>query len=152
MAAGHAPGLSERRLGDEPRARNDDWSARHRQFHLSIYAACSSPLLIDLTDVLFDNAGRYRRWAARHRQSPRRKHDEHQPLLAAVTARHTDKAVALLRTHIARTAQLVAAALQAQAGAAQAARTDWRLRQTTCRGLRARRPFKPTRAAARRRT
>lgn len=124
VAAGHALGLSERRLGDEARALNDDWSARHRQFHLSLYAACSSPLLIDLADVLFDNAERYRRWAARHRQSPRRKHDEHQQLLAAVTARDTDKAVALLRTHITRTAQLVAAALKAQADAAQAARAD----------------------------
>jgi GntR family carbon starvation induced transcriptional regulator len=116
VAAGHALGLSERRLGDEPRALDDDWSSRHRQFHLALYAACSSPLLLDLADVLFDNAERYRRWAARHRQSPRRKHDEHQQLLAAVIARDADKAVALLRTHITRTEQLVVAALHGAAG------------------------------------
>jgi GntR family transcriptional regulator, carbon starvation induced regulator len=118
VAAGHALALCERRLGDEPRALDDDWSARHRQFHLALYAACTSPLLLTLSDVLFDNAERYRRWTARHRQSPRRKHDEHQQLLAAVLARDTDKAVHLLRTHISRTEQLVAAALHGLPGQA----------------------------------
>jgi GntR family carbon starvation induced transcriptional regulator len=116
VAAGHALALSERRLGDEPRALDDDWSARHRQFHLALYAGCTSPLLLSLVDVLFDNAERYRRWAARHRQAPRRKHDEHQQLLAAVIARDADKAVTLLRTHITRTEQLVVAALHAAGG------------------------------------
>lgn len=111
VAAGHALGLSERRLGSEARALDDDWSARHRAFHLSLYAACTSPMLRELADLLFDNAERYRRWAARHRQTQRRKHDEHQQLLSAALARDTDKAVALLRAHITRTEQLVAAAL-----------------------------------------
>lgn len=111
VAAGHALALAERRLGNEARALDDDWSARHRRFHLSLYAACTSALLLELADVLFANAERYRRWAARYRQAPRRKHDEHQQLLAAVVARDADKAVALLRTHISRTEQLVAAAL-----------------------------------------
>jgi GntR family transcriptional regulator, carbon starvation induced regulator len=111
VAAGHALALAERRLGDQPRTLDDDWSARHRAFHLSLYAACTSPLLVDLADVLFDNAERYRRWAARWRQGPRRKHDEHQLLLKTVLARDTDRAVELLRLHIARTEQLVAAAL-----------------------------------------
>jgi GntR family transcriptional regulator, carbon starvation induced regulator len=116
VAAGHALALAERRLGNEARALDDDWSARHRRFHLSLYAACTSPLLLELADVLFDNAERYRRWAARYRQAPRRKHDEHQQLLKAVVARDADKAVALLRTHITRTEQLVAAALHGSAG------------------------------------
>jgi GntR family carbon starvation induced transcriptional regulator len=117
VAAGHALALAERRLGNEARALNDDWSARHRRFHLSLYAACTSPLLLEVADVLFDNAERYRRWAARYRQAPRRKHDEHQQLLNAVVARDADKAVALLRTHITRTEQLVATALHGSAGA-----------------------------------
>lgn len=111
VAAGHALALAESRLGDRPRTLDDDWSARHRAFHLSLYAGCSSPLLLQLSDVLFDNAERYRRWAARWRQSPRRKHDEHQQLLQAVLARDEAEALALLRSHIAHTEQLVAAAL-----------------------------------------
>lgn len=111
VAAGHALALAERRLGDQPRTLDDDWSARHRAFHLSLYAACTSPLLLDLADVLFDNAERYRRWAARWRQTPRRKHDAHQELLRTVLARDADRAVELLRVHITHTEQLVSAAL-----------------------------------------
>lgn len=111
VAAAHALGLAERRLGDEPGTLDDDWSARHRDFHLSLYAGCSSPLLLDLADVMFDNAERYRRWAARGRQSPRRKHDEHQQLLAAVLDRDADRALGLLRQHIGRTGQTIAAVL-----------------------------------------
>lgn len=111
VAAGHALALAERRLGDGPRALNDAWSARHREFHLSLYAGCSSPLLLEMADVLFDNAERYRRWAARWRQTARRKHDEHQGLLKSVLARDAEQAVALLRRHIGHTEQLVASAL-----------------------------------------
>lgn len=117
VAAAHALALIERRLGDEPRALDDDWSARHRQFHLSLYAACTSPLLLDLADVLFANAERYRRWAARFRQVPRRKHDEHQQLLTATLARDAERAVELLRRHIGRTEQLVVATLLGSAAA-----------------------------------
>lgn len=111
VAAAHALALTERRMGHEARPLDDDWSARHRAFHMSLYAACTSPMLLDLADVLFDNAERYRRWAARHRTQPRRKHDEHQLLLGAVVARDAAKAVALLQTHISHTERLVAAAL-----------------------------------------
>lgn len=111
VAAGHALALAERRLGDQPRSLDDDWSARHRAFHLSLYAACTSPMLLDLADVLFDNAERYRRWAARWRQAPRHKHNEHQQLLKAALSRDVDRAVELLRLHISRTEQLVSAAL-----------------------------------------
>jgi DNA-binding GntR family transcriptional regulator len=115
VAAGHALALAERRLGDRARTLDDDWSARHRAFHLSLYAACTSPLLLDLADVLFDNAERYRRWAARWRQAPRRKHDEHQHLLKAALARDAGRAVELLRQHITHTERMVSAALAATA-------------------------------------
>jgi DNA-binding GntR family transcriptional regulator len=111
VAAAHSLALVERRLGDGPRALDEDWSARHRAFHLSLYAACTSEILRDIVDVLFDRAEHYRRWTARHRQAPRRKHDEHQKLMAASLARDTDKAVELLHRHIARTGELVSSAL-----------------------------------------
>jgi DNA-binding GntR family transcriptional regulator len=68
-------------------------------------------MLLDLADVLFDNAERYRRWAARWRQAPRHKHNEHQQLLKAALSRESERAVELLRLHISRTEQLVCAAL-----------------------------------------
>jgi GntR family transcriptional regulator, carbon starvation induced regulator len=112
VAASHALSLAERRLGDAPRALDDAWSARHRQFHLSLYAGCTSPLLLDMVDVLFDNAERYRRWSSRYRQAPRRKDDEHQRLMAAVLARDEARALELLRRHVARTGELVTAVLE----------------------------------------
>ncbi len=111
VAAAHSLGLAERRLGEGPRSLDDDWSGRHRAFHLSLYAACTSDILLDLVDVLFDRAEHYRRWAARNRQAPRRKHDEHQALMGAVISRDTDKAIDMLRGHIAHTGQLVGAVL-----------------------------------------
>jgi GntR family transcriptional regulator, carbon starvation induced regulator len=115
VAASHALSLVERRLGDEPRALDDEWSMRHRAFHLSMYTACTSPLLLGMLDDLFDNAERYRRWSSKHRQAPRRKNDEHQRLMKAVLSREADKATELLRKHIGRTGQLVAAVLQGAA-------------------------------------
>jgi len=115
VAAGHALGLAERRIGNQPRALDDAWSSRHREFHLSLYAACGSPILLDLADVLFDNAERYRRWAAHSRRAPRQKHNEHQALLKAALERDADKASALLRQHIGHTEQLVASALTGDA-------------------------------------
>lgn len=113
VAAAHALAVLEQRLGDGPRALDDEWSARHRAFHLALYAACTSPLLRNLVEVLFDNAERYRRWTARHRTVPRRKHEEHQRLLAAALSRDADKAVALLQQHITATERLVVAGLTA---------------------------------------
>lgn len=111
VASAHALALVEKRIGDAPRALNDDWSARHRAFHLGLYAACTSPMLLDLVDVLFDKAERYRRWSSQHRQEVRHKNQEHQALTSAVIARDADKAIELLRKHISRTERLVAAVL-----------------------------------------
>lgn len=118
VAAAHGLALIEQRLGDGPRALDDEWSARHRAFHLSLYGACTSPLLLNLVNVLFDNAERYRRWSAQHRQTPRRKHAEHQRLLNTVLSRDADKAVDLLRQHISATERLVVASLTAMPGPA----------------------------------
>lgn len=113
VAAAHALAVREKRLGAGPAALDDDWSARHRAFHLALYAGCSSALLRGLVEVLFDNAERYRRWTARHRRTPRRKHDEHQRLLTAALARDADQAVVLLQQHITATERLVVAGLTA---------------------------------------
>lgn len=111
VASAHALALVERRLGDEPRALNDDWSERHRAFHLSLYAACTSPILLDLVDVLFDKAERYRRWSAQHRQQPRSKSQEHQALTSIALRRDAERAVETLRNHIARTERMVTSLL-----------------------------------------
>jgi len=111
VAAAHSLSLVEQRLGDHPFALDNDWSDRHRAFHLATYAACKSPLLIELVAGLFDSSERYRRYSACHRKSNRGKHDEHSRILKSVLDRDVDTAVALFSKHILGTQNMVTQAL-----------------------------------------
>jgi len=114
VAAGHALALAEQRVGSgQAVALDQDWSTRHRAYHLALYAGARSPTLQGLVAELFDAAERYRRFSALHRQAPRGKRGEHQALQTAVLARDTDRAVGLLTEHIASTERNVAVALTA---------------------------------------
>ncbi len=113
VAAGHALALAEQRLGPQPVALDEDWSRRHRAFHLALYAGARSPTLQGLVSDLFDAAERYRRFSALHRKTPRAKRSEHQALQSAALGRDGERALGLLAAHIARTEHNVAAALLA---------------------------------------
>src|SRR5690606_17938575 len=67
VAAAHSLRLAEQRLADGPIALDEAWSERHRAFHMAIYTACNSPLMMNLIEQLSDNAERYRRYSARFR-------------------------------------------------------------------------------------
>jgi GntR family carbon starvation induced transcriptional regulator len=112
VAAAHALARRERDLADASPALDEDWSERHRRFHMALIAACRSPLMLGLVAELSDSAERYRRFSASHRTMPRRKHDEHRRIMSAVLARKTDVAVELLREHISRTERNVTEALR----------------------------------------
>ena len=107
MAASHSLRLAEQRLSDGPIALDESWSERHRAFHLAIYSGCSSPLLLNLIEQLFDNAERYRRYSARFRKAHRKKNQEHQLIMKAVLKRDKRAAVSLLKKHIRGTEQSV---------------------------------------------
>jgi GntR family carbon starvation induced transcriptional regulator len=113
VAAAHSLSLIEQRLGDDPVALDNNWSERHRSFHLAIYSGCSSPLLKEMVAQLFDSAERYRRYSASHRQTDRGKHDEHNKLLQCVLTRDVDAAVEFLSHHIKATQKTVTQALMA---------------------------------------
>lgn len=113
VAAHHSLALVEKRLPEGPVALDDDWSERHRALHMSIYSGCTSPLLLGLVENLFDQAERFRRFSARHRQTDRHKNDEHQRIVDAVLGRKTDVATELLRRHIMGTERSVLEGLQA---------------------------------------
>ena len=113
VAAGHALGLIEQRLRDVLPLLDDDWSARHRAFHMAIYAGCRSPLLREMVGQLFDAAERYRRYSARHRTKARRKHTEHARLMQAVLSRDAVHAGDRLAEHVCATERNVTAALLA---------------------------------------
>lgn len=111
VAAGHVLALAERRVGAQPVALDDDWSTRHRAFHLALYAGARSPALQTVVSDLFDAAERYRRFSAAHRIAARGKRREHLDLQAAVLERNEERALGLLAAHISSTERNVCAAL-----------------------------------------
>jgi DNA-binding GntR family transcriptional regulator len=118
VAAAHRLEKAEAQLGDGPTVLDDAWSQVHREFHLSLLAACPSERQRTLCASLFDQAERYRRFSARHRVTAKSKHREHRRLLDAVLKHDIDTACALLAEHIRGTQRNVEAALQRMEAAA----------------------------------
>ncbi len=117
VAAFHRLEKIESRLGDGPVVLDDEWSALHRAFHGALIAACASERQRLWSASLFDQAERYRRFSARHRQAGRRKSNEHRKLMEASLRRDADTACALLGEHVLSTQRNVEAALRRAAGA-----------------------------------
>ncbi|MDD0812724.1 FCD domain-containing protein [Curvibacter sp. RS43] len=118
VAAAHSLGRVEQRMDGGPLALDNDWSDRHRNFHLALYSGCQSPLLGQMVVELFDAAERYRRFSALHRAVDRHKHAEHQQLMERVLARDIDLALGLFHKHILGTERLVTQALATMRSAA----------------------------------
>jgi DNA-binding GntR family transcriptional regulator len=92
-----------------------EWSTLHRDFHTAMLAACPSPRQLAWSVGLFDQAERYRRYAARQRKVTRRKSNEHRKLMDATLRRDADTACAMLSEHIMGTQRNAEAALKATA-------------------------------------
>jgi len=103
--------VEDRITGPGPLSLNAEWSLLHKQFHVALLAACTSPKLLELSSSLFDQAERYRRLSMRWRKEPRNKAAEHKRILDAVFSRNAKAAVALLHDHISRTSANVEASL-----------------------------------------
>jgi len=102
----------EARFPNGPLVLNAEWSARHKEFHMALLSATSSPRLMGMCSSLFDQAERYRRFSARHRSDTRSKSDEHEAILNATTQRNVAEATTLLTAHISRTQENIAKLFQ----------------------------------------
>jgi GntR family carbon starvation induced transcriptional regulator len=100
LAAFHLLSISEKRLGTQPVALDQEWSERHKAFHMALFSACTSRLMLDMVTSLYDRTERYRKFSALHRELPRYKVHEHQSIMKAALSRDKEKAVALLCKHI----------------------------------------------------
>lgn len=100
----------EHRIVAGKMSRDDEWTARHKEFHISLISACGSERLTALCSKLFDQSERYRRLSASLRQKSRNTASEHKKLMEAALARNPN-APSLLRRHIELTAKHVASAL-----------------------------------------
>jgi GntR family carbon starvation induced transcriptional regulator len=89
----------------------EDWSDRHRNFHVALLSGCGNPRLLRMCEAFFDQAERYRR-IARLSGKPRNKDLEHRKLEEAALSRDADRAVEILTLHIRKTAARVVDALR----------------------------------------
>ncbi len=111
VAAHHRLEKIESRFHDGPVVLDDEWSEVHRNFHLTLISACPSERQRLWSASLFDQAERYRRFSARHRQIGRRKSNEHRKLMDVTLRRDSETACALLAEHIRSTQRNIEAVL-----------------------------------------
>ena len=91
---------------DETRL-NPDWVETHTRFHTSLVAACNSPWLMRIRDMLFAQSERYRSATASVRRHHRDLEKEHKAIADAAIARDTDAAVEAMRTHLTQTCKIL---------------------------------------------
>jgi DNA-binding GntR family transcriptional regulator len=102
----------EKRIYEEQVPLNEEWSQRHRDFHMALLSGGRSQRLINMCASLFDQAERYRRLSAAYRKQPRNKSSEHKRLMEAVLSRDLALASERLREHVQKTAQNIATAMK----------------------------------------
>ena len=115
VAAFHRLEKIESRLPQGPVVLDAEWSRRHRDFHMAMIAACPSERQLSWSMSLFDQAERYRHFAARNRTVSKKKDEEHRLLMNAVLRRDAATATMLLSEHIASTQTNVMTAFNRQA-------------------------------------
>ncbi len=106
VAARHKLALLERRNAKEE-VNEEEWEARHRNFHLALIQGCGSPWLVHLAELLFDQFDRYRRMSVKHSLSGEPTSLEHQRIMQAALDRNADGAVGMLHDHIDQALSLI---------------------------------------------
>ena len=112
VAASHA--LSRYPTPKEPGPATENWALFHRQFHMALLAACGSQWLIELAELLFDQAERQRILRTKFGPQKILKRDtarEHKQIFDAALARDGKGAVRALERHYQVTAGQVVSVL-----------------------------------------
>ena len=107
VLAHHRLSRTPRSLADDRFEDNPDWEPRHRAFHHALIGGCGSRWLLGFCEQLADQHHRYRRLSAPRAFATRPVKGEHEQLLEAALAGDADGAVALLKAHFRRTAQVI---------------------------------------------
>lgn len=116
VAAFHTLSRAEERIGSGAVEDYRAWEECNKEFHRALSAACGSPRLLGLVEVLYRQHERYRMHSLMSRDTlapegvvpmPRNVHSEHEALMRAAIARDETAARQVLADHINRTAQSV---------------------------------------------
>jgi DNA-binding GntR family transcriptional regulator len=95
------------------KARVDDtWENAHRVFHEALVAGCDNTWLLRLRMILYEQSERYRRLSVPLGPQNRDIKSEHEQIAAAMLARDTESAVALMIKHMKTTTGIVINAMQ----------------------------------------
>lgn len=92
---------------DVSQTANFEYEHQHRNFHLSLVAACGSNTLLRLWHKLYNEANRYRYLSRLSSLERSGVADEHQRIADAVLARDADRAVQLLVEHYKHTGDML---------------------------------------------
>lgn len=94
---------------DDPARVSEMWADVHRRFHEALVAACDSPWLLRLREILFVQSERYRRVSVPLNRAGRDLHGEHKEIADAAIARDSEQACAALRDHLQKTTRILIA-------------------------------------------
>jgi DNA-binding GntR family transcriptional regulator len=91
--------------GADPRVVDPAWERCHADFHRSLVAGCSSPLLLQMHETLFVQGNRYRHFYLTYVAGKRDHLAEHRSLMEAALRRDADETVRLIRIHLKATVE-----------------------------------------------
>lgn len=103
--------LSKLSLQDptDPARVSEAWAETHKRFHETLVAACDSPWLLRLREILFVQSERYRRVSVPLDRAGRDLNAEHREIADAALARDIPAATAALRAHLEKTTRILIA-------------------------------------------
>lgn len=92
---------------DDPARVSEAWAETHKRFHEALVAACDSPWLLRLRELLFVQSERYRRVSVPLDRAKRDLVGEHKALAQAAVARDATRATEAIRQHLAKTTRIL---------------------------------------------
>ena len=101
--------LSKMKLQDpnDPARVSEDWAETHKRFHEALVAACDSPWLLRLRELLFVQSERYRRVSVPLDRTARDLVAEHREIADAAVARDARMATEAIRAHLEKTTRII---------------------------------------------
>ena len=92
---------------DDPGRINEEWTRAHYRFHEALVAACDSPWLIRLRELLYVQSERYRQMSVPLARLARNVNAEHQAIADAIIGRDTALSERLMSEHLDKTTKIL---------------------------------------------
>jgi GntR family transcriptional regulator, carbon starvation induced regulator len=99
--------VENRLTSEKPFISDNEWAARHHEFHNALLSACKSEKLLQMRTTLFYQAERYWHLWANANETPSNRGSNHDRLRDAVLDRDIVRSTDLLKNHISQTTEIV---------------------------------------------